>query len=424
LEKPLKNNLKKIAKWVGISLVIIVLGIVLYLSQFFLFSPKPTTQAIDVKTVNDLDNYLSALVAEGLPPAMDVTVLKQGQPVFSKAYGIANGLTGEKVTKNHVYHFWSMTKSFTAVAIFQLIEQGKISLDESINAYLPNFSPVDESGKSVKVTIDHLLSHTSGLPDFDKKMAVWLHLDGEPRYGETRMVNERFQEYQTIVAQPGTVSKYGNINYVLLGAVIEAVTGGTYEAYIRQSIFTPLKMDSSDFVYRPDMMKNAVKGSHHAYHFWTLLLTFFGPEGGLDSLTEGKTENRHWLKFMHTDYAAATAVIGTGLDMSRFGQMLLNQGELDGMRILSKESANQVLLGGRFAGEREQVTAGAKEVALGYGTKTWYDQGIEIIGHGGGGPGFALQYFVVPEKELVVVILTNQTLAIAHDVAKVVVSVF
>ncbi|MBF0290475.1 MAG: serine hydrolase [SAR324 cluster bacterium] len=420
----MKDKLKKIFKWVGILSIVIVSGIALYAGQFILFAPEPATQPSNVKTVDDLDHYLSALVTEGLPPAMDVTVLKQGKTVFSKAYGIANGLTGEIATKEHVYHFWSMTKSFTAVAVFQLVENGKISLNESITTYLPNYSPVDESGTPVKVTIEQLLNHTSGLPDFDTKMAAWIHLDGEPRYGETRMVNERFQEYQTLIASPGTVSKYRNIGYVLLGAVIETVTGGTYEDYIRQFILIPLKMNRSDFIYRPDMMKNVAKGSHSYYHFLTLLVNLMGPEGGLDSITEGKTDDRHWLRLMHTDYAASTSLIGTGLDMSRFGQMLLNRGELDGVRILSEESADEILYGGRFAGEKEQVAAGEKETALGFGAKTWFDQGVEIIGHGGGGAGFALQYFVVPQKELVVVVLTNQTLQTQYDVAKVIVSVF
>jgi CubicO group peptidase (beta-lactamase class C family) len=420
----LKYKLKKIAKWSGISLAFLILGAVLYLGQFIVFAPKAIIQSTNVKTIKDLDNYLSALVVEGIPPAMDVSVLKHGKLVFSKAYGVANGLTGEKVTKEHVYHFWSMTKSFTSVAIFQLVEQGKISLDESIHNYLPNYSPVDESGTPVKVTIDQLLNHTSGLPDFDSKMAAWIHLDGEPRYGETRMVNERLQDYQTIVTQPGTVSKYSNIGYVLLGAVIEAVSGGTYEEYIRQFILTPLKMNHSDLVYRTDMLGKVAKGSHNYYHFITLLLKFMGPDGGLDSMTEEKTEDRHWLKLMHTDYSAPTSVIGTGKDMSRFGQMLLNRGELDGIRLLSKKSTNKILYGGRFSGEKELVASGEKEVALGYGAKTWFDQDVELIGHGGGGAGFANQYFVVPEKELVVVVLTNQTLQIQHDIAKVIVSVF
>lgn len=417
-------KLKKAVKWFGLTLIIVILGISLFFSQFILFAPYPKAQATDVKTLDDLDNYLSALTAEGLPPALDVTVLKKGRLVFSKAYGIANGLTGEKVTKAHVYHFWSMTKSFTAIAIFQLIEAGKISLNDKVTTYLPNYNPVDDSGAPVTVTIDHLLRHASGLPDFVAKMMKWIHLDGEPRYGETRMVNERFQEYQTTKEKPGSVSKYGNLNYVLLGAVIEAVTGGTYEDYIRQYILRPLKMEHSDLIYRTDMQPKIAKGSHNYYHFWSILLLLMGPDEGLDWMVDGKIDDRYWLKQMHTDYAASTSVIGTGLDMSRFGQMLLNHGQLDGVRILSKESTNKVLYGGRFKDELEQVKSGEKDVALGYGTKTWFEKGITLIGHGGGGPGFALQYFVVPEKELVIVVLTNQTLQIQKDIAKTIVSVF
>lgn len=416
--------LKTLAKWIGIPIIVVVVAIALYATPYVLFAPEPETPAINAKTVEELENYLESLVAEEMPPAIDVTVLKNGQTVFSKAYGIANGLTGEKVTKDHVYHFWSMTKSFTAVAIFQLVEEGRISLDESIDTYLPDYTPIDESGNFVTVTIDQLLRHTSGLPDFESKMAKWIHIDGEPRYGDTLMASERLQDYETLVAPPGSVSKYGNLNYVLLGAVIEAVTNSTYEDYIHQQILIPLKMESSDCVYRPDMLNKVARGSHHHYHNWSLLLNFMGPDGGLDILTEGKVGNRHWLKNMHTDYSASTCMIGTGSDMSRFAQMLLNQGELDGIRILTIENANKILNGGRFSGEKDQVSSGTKEVALGYGTKTWFSQGVEIIGHGGGGAGFALQYFVVPSKNLVVVVLLNQTLATQFDIAEMIISLF
>lgn len=424
MESKLKNVIKKAVKWFLVILTLVCLPVVLYLGPFLLLSPQAESQAINIKTVEDLDSYLSALVAEGIPPAIDVTVLKNGQSVFSKAYGVANGLNGEKANKENVYHYWSMTKSFTAVAVFQLIEQGKISLSDSITMYLPNFNPTDELGDPVNITIEQLLTHTSGLPDFNFKMAAWLHLNGEPRYGETRMVNERFQDFQTIVAQPGSASEYGNINFVILGAAIESVTGQDYEDYVRENILTPLKMADTDFVYRPDMLDKVAKGSHHKYHFWSVLLTFFGPEGGLDYMSDGVIENRHWTKLVLTDYAAATALIGSGNDMSRFGQMLLNQGELDGVRIISADSANKILHGGRFGDEKAEVFAGNKEVALGYGTKTWADEGVELIGHGGGGPGFSLQYFIIPEKNLVVVILLNQTLSTAHDIGKVVASVF
>nr|WP_277345515.1 serine hydrolase [Pseudomaricurvus alkylphenolicus] len=395
-----------------------------YLTPFFVLGPEPLEPPQNVDSIEQLDRYFAAMVEEQQPPAMDVTVLQGGKTVFAKAYGLADGITGAAATSEHVYHFWSMTKSFTAVAIFQLIEAGKLSLHDPITTYLPGFVPIDQSGNPVEVTVDHVLSHSSGLPDFFFDMYKWLHYPGEPRVGETRMVNERLQDYRTVAWEPGSQSEYTNINYVLLGAIIEAVTGGTYEDYVRQEILGPLKMETTDFVYRADMLDKAAVGTQTHYSFYTAMVELMGPAGGLDGITQKRIDDRHWLKYMYTDYAASTSLIGTGADMSRFGQMLLNQGELDGVRILSKENAKNVIYGGRLPGYKEEVRAGKRDLALGYGTKTWVDQGVELVGHGGGGPGYALQYFVVPEKELVVVVLTNSSMARADKLSKLVASVF
>lgn len=420
----IKTIVKKIAKWGAIISLVAVVILAVVVGPFIFLSPSPTADPEVVKTVKDLDQYLTSLTSEGIPPAIDITVLKAGEKVFSKAYGVADGTTGETATLDHVYHYWSMTKSFTAVGILQLVDKGMISLDESISTYIPNFVPMDEQGNPVKVTVDNLLSHKSGLPDFDTKMLAWLHMKGEPHYGETRMVTERLQDYRTIVAVPGSVSKYGNMNFVLLGAIIESVTDGTYEDYIRQEILSPLKMDSTDLVYRPDMKGKMARGSQAYYNFFTPLLYLMGPEGGLDALTVKEIDGRHWLKLMYTDYAASTSLIGTGADLSRFGQMLLNQGELDGVRILSQDRARDILYGGRMAGEKEQVLSGERKTALGYGTKTWFQDGVEVIGHGGGGPGYAQHYVVIPEKDLVIVALTNSSAGNGAALARLAASVF
>lgn len=415
---------KRAAKWGGFLILAIVLLLVASVGPFFFLAPTPSADPQAVRTVDDLDRYFTSITSVGLPPAMDITVLKGGEKVFSKAYGVADGLTGEAATSDHVYHYWSMTKSVTAVGILRLVEKQLIRLDEPVDTYLSEFVPLDGKGMPVKITVRQLLNHTSGLPDFTTKMLVWIHMNGAARYGETRMVSERFEGYRTIASEPGTVSSYSNLNFVLLGAVIEAVTGGTYEDYIRQEILQPLKMSATDFIYRPDMEGKTARGSQAYYSFYTLMVKFMGPEGGMDALTVDEVDGRHWLKLMHTDYAASTSLIGSSGDMSRFGQMLLNLGELDGVRILNEDHAHDILYGGRMPGEKEQVMSGERAVALGYGTKTWSLDGIEIIGHGGGGPGYALHYLIVPEKDLVVVALTNSSLAKADELAKLAATVF
>lgn len=423
----LTTVLKKVAKWAGGIIAAVVLIVAVYLGPHFIFSPEPPELPETVETIADLDDYFSTLVEQKLPPAMDITVLKGGKEVYSKAYGVANGITGEAATKDHVYHYWSMTKSFTAVAIFQLIEDGKISLHAPLTSYLPEFIPVDQEGNPVEVTIDHLLRHSSGFEDFNMEILKWLHFIDEPRVGETRIVNERLGGYRTVAWQPGSQSEYTNINYVLLGAIIEAVTDGTYEDYIRQEILVPLNMQDTDLIYRADMLERSARGSLTHYSFYTPMIQLMGHEGGLDWLTEKRIDDRHWLKYMYTDYAASTSLIGTGSDLGRFGQMLLNHGELEGVRLLSEESAKSILYGGRQLGSSNSLQTGgpgAPAVELGYGTETWDVQGEKLIGHGGGGPGFALQYIVVPEKDLVVVVLTNSSLAKAADLSRLIASVF
>jgi CubicO group peptidase (beta-lactamase class C family) len=147
------------------------------------------------------------------------------------------------------------------------------------------------------------------------------------------------------------------------------------------------------------------------------LLALIGPEGGIDSFVEKRINDLFWLKLIYTDYTASTSLIGTGTDLGRFGQMLLNGGELDGVRILSKESTMEILYGGRPLGSKA-------DTRLGNGTKTWYSKGVELIGHGGGGPGFALQYLLVPGNNLVVVVLTNGTIIDAFELSTLIASVF
>ena len=413
----LKTVLKRISKWGALVVGVIVLISAVYLAPFFLLTPEPPAQPAKLESADDLDRYFSSMVDQQLPPAMDITVLKDGERVFSQAYGLADGVNGEVATIDHVYHFWSMTKTFTAVAIFQLVENGKLSLDSPITTYLPQFVPLNESGDPVMITIGNLLNHRSGLPDFSSKMFAWIHEIDAPRFGETRMVNERLGAFRTVTFQPGSESQYANINYVLLGAVIEAVTDNTYENYVREEILLPLNMKHTDFVYRPDMLNKAVRGSIAHYTYFTPLLSVFGPEGGLDGISEKRIGNLHWLKLIYTDYAASTSLIGTGLDLSRFGQMLLNHGELAGIRILSEENARNILQGGR-------LSVNADDVVLGYGIKTLIDQGVKLLGHGGGGPGFALQYLLVPEKALVIVVLTNATMTDSFELSKLIASVF
>ena len=129
-----KVLLKKAAKWGGFLVLAIALFLVVSVGPYFFLAPTPSANPEPVKTVEDLDRYFTSITSEGLPPALDITVMKGGEKVFAKAYGVADGSPG------HVYHYWSMTKSVTAVGILQLVEKQRIFLDEPLNTYLTEFA--------------------------------------------------------------------------------------------------------------------------------------------------------------------------------------------------------------------------------------------------------------------------------------------
>ncbi|MGF1765712.1 serine hydrolase domain-containing protein [Aliivibrio kagoshimensis] len=408
---------KQLFKIIISILSVITLIVVAYVSPYFLFAPENIPPPA-ITSIEDVEEYIEAQIDIELPSAMNVTVLKRGEPIFSRAYGVSNGITGKKASLDNVYHFYSATKSVTAVAIMQLVEKGKLDLNRSITEYLPEFEPVDSSGDPIKVSVKNLLSHRSGLPGIQLDMFKWLHFSDQAYVGDLNVVKRYLQDYRTVDWAPGSDSEYRNINYILLGAIIDAVTEGSYEDYVRQNILTPLKMYSSDFIYRDDMLERAAIGAHPHYNFITPLINYNGMEGGMDALAETRIDDMYWLKTIYTDFSASTSLMGTGSDLARFGQMLLNGGELDGVRILSKTSVNSILYQGRYVEIIEKVKNKREEFAIGNGTKTWFHNGIELIGHGGSGPGYKMQYYVVPSKEMVVVVLTNATGARATRTAK------
>jgi len=401
---------------IGLSLLgALIIGV--FISQYFIFTPEVDVDLEQVSSPNELDQYLIRLTQLELPPALDITVLKHGKNVFSKAYGIKDGKTRIPVNKDSIYHYYSSTKSFTAVATLQLIEKGVIKLSDDIRQYLPGFNPVDKQNEPLVITIDQLLTHSTGLPDITVKQFQWVKETNQQALGDTAVVEQYFSDFNQSAWTPGSQQQYINTNFILLGAMIDAVAEEGYEGYVMQNILTPLGMTHSDFIYNDAMQEDAVTGVQDHYHFYTPLLAIFGPKGGLNSFTDYKIGHQHWLKFLYTDYIASTSLMGTGEDMSRFAQMLLNGGSLNGVQILTQESADKMLFQGKLAKEVMKAKNGDISHALGYGIKTWYSEGFEAIGHGGSGPGFIMQYFVVPEKDMVVVVLASNAATDANGIA-------
>ena len=181
--------------WLAIFLLIVIVGL-------YVFAPHAPGTPEQVKDVAELESYLNRLVQSGNPPGLSLVVVKDGEIVYNNAFGYADGPNEVKAGPDTIYHWWSMTKIPTAVAIIQLQEQGKLNLDEPVTQYLPWFDVTYPSESSSVITVRHLLQHTSGLPDTIPAMIGWVHYDDATR-NQTEIVKKYLPDFNKLKFEPG-----------------------------------------------------------------------------------------------------------------------------------------------------------------------------------------------------------------------------
>jgi CubicO group peptidase (beta-lactamase class C family) len=185
-------------------------------------------------------SYLNAVEATGRFHGY-VLVTEKGKTLHASGYGYSNYATKEKGTAQTRYQVGSVTKQFTATIILKLAEQGKLSLGDKLSKYFPDFPKAD------RVTIEHLLTHTSGIFNYTNSGSAFDSLRGisSTREDMMRMIAAYPYDFE-----PGTRWSYSNSAYSLLGYIIEKASGKTWEQHVREIIFVPLGMTRSGFDYR------------------------------------------------------------------------------------------------------------------------------------------------------------------------------
>lgn len=184
----------------------------------------------------EIDARLTKLV-DFIPLAGVAIGIQYKGETYQQGYGLSDRENGKPVTAQTVFKIASLTKSFTAAAILRLNEEGKLSLEDPISRFLQG---VPEMAKDVEV--QHLLNHTSGLPEWsidDAQAAL-----PDP-FTTAQAVEYYFGTIPALEFEPGETSSYNNIGYFLLGAIIEQVSGITYEEYLRITFFEPLELDAT-----------------------------------------------------------------------------------------------------------------------------------------------------------------------------------
>jgi D-alanyl-D-alanine carboxypeptidase len=183
-----------------------------------------------------VDDYVLSEMRKRHLPAVAVLVIREGKVVKEKAYGLANVELKVAAEEETLFQLASTTKAFTATAIMSLVEDGKFSLDESVRRILPQLPPAWDG-----VTVRHLLTHTSGLPD------VVVNEDSDEVIAQTRPEALRKLARMPVLSRPGAKWAYNQTGYVLLGMIVEKVSGLGFEEFMARRFFRPLGMTHTRF---------------------------------------------------------------------------------------------------------------------------------------------------------------------------------
>jgi len=217
-----------------------------FFTVFLCFMIKVNSQTLESKIDQLLANEYKAYA-----PGATALVVKNGKVIYRKAFGLANIELNVPMIPENVFEVRSITKQFTAISILMLMEQGKLSLEDDITRFIPDYPT---QGK--RITIHHLLSHTSGIKNY-------IGIKGFASKVRTTMAPTELIDVfknEPLDFDPGEQFKYNNSAYILLGYIIEQLTGETYGNFLENQIFKKIGMTSSYYGNRSKIIKNRAPG--------------------------------------------------------------------------------------------------------------------------------------------------------------------
>jgi CubicO group peptidase (beta-lactamase class C family) len=336
--------------------------------------PRPgAVQTAQADLGIEIDTYMTRLSKFGFSGS--ILVARDGRVVLEKGYGLANRARGTPFTADTVSTIGSITKQFTAAAILKLEMQGKLHVEDQIGKYLPGVPP-DKSG----ITIHHLLTHSAGFRgDFGGR-------DSDP-IGRDDLV--KLVLAAPLVNPPGKVYEYSNEGYSLLGAIVEIVSGQTYERYLQDNLFKPAGMTSTGYVLATRSPERVAHGYRDGQDWGTLEDKGWGPEGP-----------GWYLK-------ANGGIESTVSDMYKWHVAL------EGERILSKDAKAKYFAPHIPEGPRAQSF-------YGYGwTIVTTPRKTRLIAHNGGNGVFAADFRRYVDEGVVIIAMSNAEVS-AIDVTSVI----
>lgn len=341
-------------------------------------------------TPADATSALDAIVEQRMKEAglvgVGAAIIVDKKLVWTKGYGFADKQRAVPFTPDTIMNIGSISKTFTGVALMRAVQDGKLSLDEDINAYLP-FKVTNPHLPNERITLRQIATHTSGITDRWEVYEGCYHFGGDPQQQLGEFLSDYFtpngkhySKENFLNVKPGTHREYSNIAAGLAGYIVERAVGEKLNVYTKRQIFAPLKMrDTGWFLSEIDAAKHSklyVSQDGFAIPIQLYGLTTY-PDGGI-----------------------RTSVA----DLSKFFCALLNGGEHDGTRILDKQLVDEMLRF-QFTEADKPVNVNLKEKNSGIFWASKYN--VTRVGHGGSDPGIKTEMLTDLSKEIGVILFTN-----------------
>jgi CubicO group peptidase (beta-lactamase class C family) len=372
---------------------------------------RGTRLGFDAERLTRIDSVLQRAVDRSEIGGAVALVLKDGQTVYEKAFGWADREANRRMTPDAIFRIASQTKALTTVAAMALVEEGKLSLDDPVSRFIPDFEHTSvavraDTGRAIvpakrRITIHDLLTHTAGISYGTDSLVAPLYqragLGPAAGWGwYTADKNEpiclTIERLATLpfVAQPGERFVYG-YNTDILGCVIERVTGLPLDEVIRNRITGPLGMKDTYF-YLPPQNRTRLTAVYAS-----------GPEMKIVRAPDGPKGQGDYVDGPRRSFSGGAGLLSTARDYGRFLQMLLNGGTLDGVRILGPKTV--ALMTTNQTGTLFSQTGQGFGLGFRLLEQPGADGRIESVGTFGWGGAYGSTYEVDPQEHLVLVFM-------------------
>lgn len=343
------------------------------------------------KQTKYLDTYLQSAVEKYNMPSLSIGIVKDGEVIFKKSYGLMNteGETASDVNSN--YEIASLSKAFTTASLGMLVDEGKLNWDDKVIDHLPYFALAD-AYVTTNMTIRDLCSHRSGLATFDGDL-LWYLTDYSREEIIRRIKNLPLkQEFRTEFG-------YQNIMYITAGEIVEKISGKTWEAFVEERILKELEMNHTFTSFKAAVADNNMtsphlKGKPIEYIDYT-------NSGGTVGIYSNVNDMCNWLNFW----------LNKGINGQDTLLSFSSIAEIHMQQTVLRTSSFDARSGVHFKG-------------YGLGWFLMDYQGKKVIHHGGGLPGFITKVALVPEDNLGMVVLTNDMSSLPAAMMYKVVDVF